>query len=83
MSERDAHRFVTRKSGAVAVEAAATHALTWLSPDERAAYWDAHAAGRIDVADRPAAANAHGITYHVSLWKNDSGERLVLLSEMC
>lgn len=27
--------------------------------------------------------NVHGVTYHVSTWKSDSGERLVLLSEMC
>jgi hypothetical protein len=31
----------------------------------------------------PTATNSQGVTYHVSVWKSDAGDRLVLLSEMC
>jgi hypothetical protein len=83
LNERDARRFVRRAATAVAVEHSGTHGLTWLAPEERATYWEAHAAGHVDDRERPVPANEDGITYHVSTWKSATGQRLVLLSEMC
>lgn len=83
LGERDARRFVLRKSGSVAVEQSGSHDLTWLAPENRHENWDAHASGHIDDRDQPASPNRMGVTYHVSTWKSDTGERLVLLPEMC
>lgn len=83
LTEREAKRFVMRATGAVAIEHSGTHELTWVVPGERAAFWDAHAAGHVDGRDQPVAVNSQGVTFHVSVWKSATGERLVLFSEMC
>jgi hypothetical protein len=72
-----------RAASAVAVEHSGTHELAWLATEERASFWQAHAAGHVDDLQRPVPANEYGFTYHVSTWKNATGRRLVLLSEMC
>ncbi|WP_137816559.1 hypothetical protein [Gandjariella thermophila] len=83
MNERDARRLVMRAASAVAVEHSGTHELTWLAPEHRASFWEAHAGGHVDDREDPVPANEDGFTYHVSTWKNATGQRLVLLSEMC
>ncbi|RFS82106.1 hypothetical protein D0T12_28065 [Actinomadura spongiicola] len=83
LTERDARRFFRRKTGRVAVEASASQVLTWLRSEERAAFWGAHVAGHVDDLQRHVPRNEKGVTYHVSVWKSETGERLTLLSEMC
>jgi len=83
LNERDARRFVMRAATTVVVERSSTHELTWLEPDEKASYWESHVAGHVDGRANPVPANQDGFTYHVSTWKSVTGQRLVLLSEMC
>lgn len=83
LSERDARRLVMRATAAVAVERAAAHELSWVPLEERAAYWEIRVAGHVVGRGQSVPANQDGVTYHVSTWKTDAGDGLVLLSEMC
>ena len=51
--------------------------------DARAACWAHHVAGHVVDDAGLAAPNGQGLTYQVSVWRSNSGEQLVLLSEMC
>lgn len=83
LEETDARRYVLRASALVAVEASATFELTWLDPADRKPYWTEHVAGHVEDDARSAEPNDDGLTYAATMWRDDAGRRLVLLSEQC
>lgn len=93
LTESDAARLQLRESTLFAVERAAapglepTHLdgdgpeLTWMSLLDRKTFWKAKVAGHVDVANGlEPPFNEDGITFRASVWTDERGRRLILIS---
>jgi hypothetical protein len=60
LEERDARRYVLRKSALVAVEKSATFELEWLDHADRKRHWDEHVSGHVEGSTRSAEPNDDG-----------------------
>jgi len=85
LTEADARRFVRRASTRVAIERTppGVGGVDWLDPASQKEYWDRHIVGHVEDGTGRWTCDETGITYHVSMWRDPGGRRMVLLSEMC
>jgi len=80
-----AKQFVRRSATRVAIERTppGSSQIEWLDPATQKEYWDRHIAGHVEDGTDQCAPDEHGLTYHVSSWRDPQGHRMILISEMC
>jgi hypothetical protein len=82
LGESDAARLQLRDTTLVAHEVQGFgEDLVWLSPADRRVFWKEKVAGHLDVANGVEVDhNTDGVVFRASVWTDQAGRRLILLS---
>jgi hypothetical protein len=85
LTTTDAKRFVRRSSTRAAIERTppGSSQIEWLDPATQKDYWDRHIEGHVHDGTGQCTPDKRGFTYHVSIWRDPQGNRMILISEMC
>ena len=85
LTEEAAKRFVRRSSARVAIERTPPdiYEIEWLDPATQKEYWDRHITGHVNDGTARCTPDEQGLTYHVSSWRDQQGNRMILISEIC
>lgn len=85
LTEEAAKRFVRRSSARVAIERTPPdiYEIEWLDPASQKEYRDRHITGHVNDGTARCTPDEQGLTYHVSSWRDQQGNRMILISEIC
>lgn len=85
LTEEAAKRFVRRSSARVAIERTPPdiYEIEWLDPATQKEYRDRHITGHVNDGTARCTPDEQGLTYHVSSWRDQRGNRMILISEIC
>lgn len=57
--------------------------IEWLDPATQKEYRDRHITGHVNDGTARCTPDEQGLTYHVSSWRDQQGNRMILISEIC